>query len=130
MTTIGRHLLRDNWGQQHRVYLGRQAPMLMSATEQEFSPCKRITELLFMNKGSVKMIRRNDESQFMSLLKEKNKTPEDVAAALDVNVRTVYFWLSGERSPRFSIDQIQKLCTLLECSVFDLPTDFSRSKSA
>lgn len=73
------------------------------------------------------MLNNNPEtSKFMSLLKEKKKTPEEVAAALGISPRAVYYWVSGEREPRFTIRQIQALCVLLECSVHDLPTDFSR----
>jgi len=78
-----------------------------------------------MNKGSVTMGRNND-SAFMQLLTEKSKKPEDVAAALGVAPRTVFFWLSGERTPRLTISQVQALCKLLECSVFELPVSFSR----
>jgi transcriptional regulator with XRE-family HTH domain len=70
---------------------------------------------------------KNDESPFMHLLKDKGKTPEDVASALNVKVRAVYFWLAGERTPRFTIEQVQKLCSLLDCSVHQLPRDFSRN---
>lgn len=96
-------------------------------TEQpnKSSVFKRLTELLFMNKGSVSM-KKNIESPFMKLLTAKKKTPADVAAVLGVNERAVFYWLSGEREPRFTVAQIQALCRFLECSVFDLPIDFSR----
>jgi DNA-binding XRE family transcriptional regulator len=68
----------------------------------------------------------NDSSEFMQLLREKGKTPEDVAAALGVRVRAVYFWLAGTRSPRLTIEQAQNLCTLLDCSIHDIPRDISR----
>ncbi|MBE9063301.1 helix-turn-helix domain-containing protein [cf. Phormidesmis sp. LEGE 11477] len=63
----------------------------------------------------------------MQLLIEKNKKPIDVANALDIGERAVLYWLSGERVPRLTIEQTQALCRLLNCSVFDLPVDFSRS---
>ena len=78
-----------------------------------------------MNKGSVSMS-RNVESPFMKLLLAKNKTPAQIADVLGVNERSVFYWLSGEREPRFTIAQVQDLCRFLECSVFDLPLDFSR----
>lgn len=62
----------------------------------------------------------------MSLLKEKRKTPEDVAKALGVSPRAVFYWLSGEREPRLTIDQVKSLCNLLDCSVHDLPSTFER----
>lgn len=68
----------------------------------------------------------NHNSPFMKLLKEKSKTPEEVADAVGVKDRTVYYWLSGHRIPRLTIEQTQKLCTLLDCTIFELPTDFSR----
>ena len=71
-------------------------------------------------------MRKNLESPFMQLLIEKKKKPIDVANALDVGERAVLYWLSGKRVPRFTIEQMQALCTLLDCSVFDLPVDFSR----
>lgn len=70
------------------------------------------------------MKRNRNESVFMQLLREKNKTPEDVAAALDISPRAVYYWTAGKREPRFTVKQIQALCKLLDCGVFDLPTDF------
>jgi DNA-binding Xre family transcriptional regulator len=84
----------------------------------------RVTEL-FMHKSSV-IMSRNVESPFMQLLISKKKTPADVAAALDVNERSVMYWLAGSRKPRLTIAQVQDLCRLLDCSVFDLPVDFSR----
>jgi transcriptional regulator with XRE-family HTH domain len=62
----------------------------------------------------------------MSLLEAKNKTPEEVAEALDVSLRAVYYWVSGEREPRLTIVQVQALCKLLDCSVHDLPAKFGR----
>lgn len=69
---------------------------------------------------------RNIESPFMQLLIAKNKTPAQVALALNVNERSVMYWLAGSRTPRLTIEQVQSLCRLLNCSVFDLPVDFSR----
>ena len=63
----------------------------------------------------------------MQLLASKNKTPADVASALNVKERAVLYWLSGDRTPRLTIAQTQDLCRLLDCSVFDLPVDFSRN---
>lgn len=70
---------------------------------------------------------KNIESPFMQLLIAKKKTPAQVAEALDVKERSVLYWLAGDRTPRLTITQVQKLCRLLDCSVFDLPTDFSRN---
>ncbi|KAM3112882.1 helix-turn-helix domain-containing protein [Phormidesmis sp. 146-33] len=66
----------------------------------------------------------------MELLREKQKTVEDVAKALGISPRAVYYWTSGTREPRLTIRQTQELCTLLECSVHELPTNFSRIKNA
>ena len=73
---------------------------------------------------------RNVESPFMQLLVSKNKTPADVAVALKVKERSVLYWLSGDRTPRLTIAQVQELCRLLDCSVFDLPVDFSRNANS
>lgn len=70
------------------------------------------------------MKKNRNESAFMELLRQKNKTPEEVAAALDVSPRAVYYWNAGQREPRLTIKQVQALCRLLDCSVFDLPADF------
>ncbi|MBW4465663.1 MAG: helix-turn-helix transcriptional regulator [Pegethrix bostrychoides GSE-TBD4-15B] len=70
------------------------------------------------------MKRNRNESAFMNFLRQKNKTPEDVAAALEISPRAVYYWTSGTREPRLTVRQIQALCRLLDCSVFDLPPDF------
>lgn len=72
------------------------------------------------------MINKPETSEFMNLLKEKKKTPEEVADVLGISPRAVYYWISGQREPRFTVQQIQTLCTFLECSVHDLPKDFSR----
>jgi DNA-binding Xre family transcriptional regulator len=70
-------------------------------------------------------------SAFMGLLQEKKKKPEDVAIALGVSLRAVFYWTSGQREPKLTIQQVQSLCTLLDCSVHELPQDFGpESKSA
>ena len=81
-----------------------------------------------MNKGSVNM-GKNVDSPLMQLLISKKKTPEELADALGVNVRSVFFWLSGNRKPRFTIAQVQTLCRFLDCSVHELPIDFSRDSA-
>jgi transcriptional regulator with XRE-family HTH domain len=73
------------------------------------------------------MNKNQHPSQFMSLLEAKNKTPEQVAEALDVSLRAVYYWVSGQREPRLTITQVQALCTLLDCSVHDIPRQFGRA---
>ena len=37
-----------------------------------------------------------------------------------------FYWLSGERTPKLTIAQVQDLCRFLECTIFDIPADFSR----
>jgi len=76
--------------------------------------------------------RHTSESQFMSFLKERNVTPEQVIDVLGVTSRAFFYWTSGQREPRFTIQQVQALCTLLGCSVHELPANFGRiqSKSA
>jgi transcriptional regulator with XRE-family HTH domain len=76
------------------------------------------------------MTKKRGESEFMSLLKEKNKTPEQVAERLGISPRAVYYWIAGKREPRFTISQIQTLCLFLNCSVHELPTDFSRVETS
>lgn len=73
------------------------------------------------------MSKSQHESEFMSLLQQKNKSPEDVARALGISPRAVYYWTSGSREPRMTIRQVQALCNLLECSVHELPVDFGRT---
>lgn len=75
------------------------------------------------------MAKKRGESEFMILLKEKNKTPEQVAERLGISPRAVYYWIAGKREPRFTINQIQQLCLFLDCSVHELPTDFSRTQN-
>lgn len=75
------------------------------------------------------MSKKRGTSEFMSLLKEKNKTPEQVAESLGISPRAVYYWMAGKREPRFTISQIQTLCLFLNCSVHELPTNFSRVES-
>ncbi|BAU09687.1 hypothetical protein_100 [Leptolyngbya sp. NIES-3755] len=70
------------------------------------------------------------ESEFMSLLRVKDKSPEEVATVLGISPRAVYYWLSGSREPRLTIKQTQALCSLLECSVHDLPVYFGPNKNA
>lgn len=73
---------------------------------------------------------KNVDSPLMKLLNAKNKTPAEMAGVLGVNERSVFYWLSGEREPRFTIAQTQALCSFLECSIHDLPVDFSRESSS
>ncbi|MBW4581807.1 MAG: helix-turn-helix transcriptional regulator [Tildeniella nuda ZEHNDER 1965/U140] len=70
--------------------------------------------------------RHNSESQFMTFLQERNVTPEQVIDVLGVTPRAFFYWTSGQREPRFTIQQIQDLCNLLGCSVHDLPLNFGR----
>ncbi|KAM3102088.1 helix-turn-helix transcriptional regulator [Phormidesmis sp. 146-20] len=76
------------------------------------------------------MNRNRHDSPFMSLLHDKQKTADEVAEALGISPRAVYYWTSGRSEPRLTIQQIQKLCTLLECSVHDLPANFGPNKNA
>jgi transcriptional regulator with XRE-family HTH domain len=76
------------------------------------------------------MDKNRNESEFMDLLKAKNKTREDVARALGISERAVYYWVSGTREPRLTIGQVQALCTLLGCSVHELPSNFGPKQSA
>ncbi len=100
-------------------------------TEQVFSTQEIVTEHLFMNKCSVTMSEKSKHaSTFMGLLQEKNKKPEDVAIALGVSPRAVFYWTSGQREPRLTIEQVQSLCTLLGCSVHDLPKDFGPKQTS
>lgn len=70
------------------------------------------------------MSKNRHDSPFMNFLQEKGKSPEQVAQALGVSPRAVFYWASGQREPRLTIKQIQSLCSLLECSVHELPADF------
>lgn len=70
------------------------------------------------------------ESPFMEFLRNKGKTPEQVADAIGVSPRAVYYWAAGEREPRLTIEQIQALCRFLDCSVHELPSNFGPKKSA
>lgn len=60
----------------------------------------------------------------------KQKSPEEVAAALGISPRAVYYWIAGTREPRLTIKQVQDLCTLLDCSIHELPPVFGPIKSA
>jgi transcriptional regulator with XRE-family HTH domain len=66
-------------------------------------------------------------TEFMDLLEKQGVTVRRVATALDISERAVYFWFSGSRKPRLSIAQVQALCNLLDCTVHDLPIDFSQA---
>ena len=74
-------------------------------------------------------MKKNVGSPLMKLLQEKNKTTADLATALEVRERTIFYWLSGERIPRFTLPQVRALCDFLECSFDELPLDFSRDSS-
>lgn len=66
----------------------------------------------------------------MDLLKKKNKTPEEVASALGVSPRAVYYWIAGSREARLTIAQVQALCELLDCDVRDIPATWGPMQSA
>ncbi len=72
-------------------------------------------------------MKKNAGSALMQLLKEKGKTTHELAIALDVNERTVFYWLSGDRVPRFTLFQVRDLCDFFSCSFEELPLDFSRN---
>lgn len=66
---------------------------------------------------------------FEELLQIRGVTLSEVAETLKVNQRTVYTWLAGSRVPTLTIQQTKNLCTLLICSIHELPSDFKRAKS-
>jgi transcriptional regulator with XRE-family HTH domain len=66
----------------------------------------------------------------MDFLKLKGKTRDEVAKTLGISERAVYYWASGMREPRLTISQVQALCSLLDCSVFELPSNFGPKQSA
>lgn len=72
---------------------------------------------------------QRDGSQFMSFLKDKGVTKEQVIDVLAVSERAFFYWTSGQREPRFTVKQIQALCRLCDCSVHDLPVSFGASSS-
>lgn len=74
-------------------------------------------------------MKKNAGSPLMQLLKEKNKSTVELAEAMNIRERTVFYWLSGQRIPRFTIAEIYTLCDFLGCSFYELPTDFSRDDS-
>lgn len=68
---------------------------------------------------------KKNKLSFMTLLEDRGLSPENVAEALGVTPRAVYYWLSGQRIPKLTIAQSQALCSLLGCSIHDLPESFS-----
>ena len=72
---------------------------------------------------------QRDKSQLMNFLEERGVTRKQFVEVLDVTERTFFFWIAGERQPRFTVKQIQDLCLLFDCSVHDIPVSFSALKS-
>lgn len=70
----------------------------------------------------------NESSELMKLLKEKGKTPAELAEALHVKERTVYNWFAGSREPKFTIQQVKDLCVFLEVELGELPSSFERNQ--
>jgi len=74
-------------------------------------------------------MKKNEGSPLLQLLRKKNKTTVDLAEALSIRERTVFYWLSGDRVPKFTLEEVHILCNFFECSFDELPVDFSRDAS-
>lgn len=74
-------------------------------------------------------MKKNEDSPLIQLLQQQGKTVEGLAAAMDVKERTVFYWLSGQRQPRFTLHQVKTLCDFFGLPFEQLPLDFSRDAS-
>lgn len=66
----------------------------------------------------------NEKSVFVKLRRTHNLSQKQVADALGTHEQTIRNWEQGRHTPRLTIAQVKKLCTLLACSLSDLPDEF------
>jgi DNA-binding XRE family transcriptional regulator len=58
---------------------------------------------------------------WLRLYRRKAKLSQKmVAEILGVSRQTVNYWETGKVNPRFSFEQMTKLCKVLECDISDL----------
>lgn len=66
----------------------------------------------------------NPKSVFVQLRRQHNLTQRQVADALETQEQTIRNWEQGRHTPRLTIPQVKKLCTLFNCTIHDLPDFF------
>jgi DNA-binding Xre family transcriptional regulator len=76
------------------------------------------------------MKKTRHDSPFMDFLEQKGKKPEQLAEAIGVSARAVYYWTAGQREPRLTVKQMQDLCRFLNCSIHELPSEFGPIKES
>lgn len=59
---------------------------------------------------------------FLLKRREKALTQDEIANALSVSKQTISNWERAVSVPTLSINQIKKLCELLECDLKDIPS--------
>ncbi|KPQ34598.1 MAG: putative transcriptional regulator [Phormidesmis priestleyi Ana] len=62
----------------------------------------------------------------VEVLRKKAKvTQEALSDALGITDHTYRNWIKGRSEPTMTVRQMKRLCELLECSLDDLPDDFT-----
>jgi DNA-binding XRE family transcriptional regulator len=72
----------------------------------------------------------NERIKFVDLRKRAGVTQKELATTLGVTDHTVRNWEKGREQPRLFIWQVKALCQKLNCSLDELPDDFSTEQSA
>ncbi|MFK8182305.1 MAG: helix-turn-helix transcriptional regulator [Phormidesmis sp.] len=60
------------------------------------------------------------------LRKKAEITQEQLSAALGIRDHTYRNWIKGRSIPTFTVPQMKRLCRELNCSLEDLPDDFTQ----
>lgn len=105
--------------------LCRELNCTLEELPDDFTQCWLLAEIE-MQKPAMK---KKGDSPLTQLLQSQNKTTADLARALQINERAIFYWLSGERIPRFTLTQVGTLCDFFECTFEELPKDFRRVDS-
>ena len=61
-----------------------------------------------------------------ALRRRADITQEGLANALGITDHTYRNWIKGRSEPTMSVRQMKRLCSLLGCSLDDLPDDFTQ----
>jgi transcriptional regulator with XRE-family HTH domain len=75
------------------------------------------------------MEKSTNRKAFVSKLKERQLTQQQLAVLMGKSLRTVQGWVSGEYTPTLTPSETLRFCSLLECSLEELESMFPNKKT-
>ena len=70
------------------------------------------------------MVEANLESKFVMRRKALKITQKQISEAIGISPRSISKWEQGHHMPKLNPVQFSTLCTMLNCSIHELASDF------